>query len=390
MNASSLSLLLPFLFSSFMTKVVAETVEKPDTCIIGLTTSCPTYYACYPTEEKPSGECLCWRYFGFTDDESGECRIMPIAWTADILLEFICIGSFLYTCYQTVLTMARLKKAGSLRNNTAGRMMIYIIFRCIFSIGHTASFVFVHFKVDKTLYGYYVIRIPILFMLLFSMYAVNLECVIAWLDLAEKSVKLSKSSSAKINIARKIIRLILISKCCISIYYYGSGQIRMGMLIQIFFFLSLSQITWISGYCINKVLIPDMKDKNHVNYKAAQAIKKTYIYQTVLIVIMVSLFGHLGKTLFELSLGNFSMYMGTALWPIFLSASTFQWLSYVQYGSRKVLENYEQSRFEKMLSKLTFCIEIERQPTLAVQNGNSSRKTSQVASELTSVDEDQA
>ena len=326
-----LGFILPLILFSFNSQVHARPVEAPEVCDVTDTTSCPPYTACYNNPEQEGGQCLCWRYYGLTEADDGDgCKIMPLSWPLGLLANVIVILSHLIALYHVILTIVRLYKASAFKNNCAGRMLIFMIAVNVFSIAHTTVFVLGYFRLDKDFFLYDFIRYILMFPQLLAMYGLIYECVIAWIDLAQKTVTMSRTSSKKLDYFRKAIRISLLLQASVTIYLYTTGMFTIGMQVQGVNLIILILTTKIGGAQLSKLLCPDMKNKEHGNYKPAEAIRRTYIFQVIALTGVLIFVVSLGFTIKILALGSFPMIVGSAAWQVIMAVSVYQWLSYVK------------------------------------------------------------
>jgi len=334
------------LFLALIAGCAARPSEIPDTCLTVSAISCPPDYSCYqnPESEVPTqGICRCNRYFGLQDAEDGGCEKMPGAYVVGVALNFLIFfmnGILAFKAFQTLL---RLIKADAFKKNTAGIMLASLTVACILSMIFIFCFILAMLGFDKELTVFDGFRNYLLPPLVFLDFLVSYECLITWFDLVQKSVSMSKTSSKGLTIFKYTLRLILTAHVVIVTYLYVTGQLYLSVFLTIFQFVFVGFLTLVSGIKIALALCPDLKDKNHANYRTARAILITAAYSvTALVLALVSNFVFLVKYKTVYSAGNISMVLGTVGWQFVYCLQLYQWLSYIKVSD---LQFFQRSIF---------------------------------------------
>jgi len=168
---------------------------------------------------------------------------------------------------------------------------------------------------------------------------IDFEIGVTWIDLYDRTNKMSKSSSRFIKALRWILRLVAFIMSFGFILFVAFG----GMMNLLVSALAPSVVglffVAIAGYLITKTLCPSKKDTANPNWKVAAAIRrgvKHTIGSKIIEVIALLGMGVSGK---HPALGYTYGYFNI----LFFWFSTFRlwgWLHYLIYGNRKHLKKY--------------------------------------------------
>jgi len=384
---TSFKLFIP-LFLALISGCASRPTEMPETCITVIATSCPPDYSCYKnaTSENPVvGSCRCNRYFGLQDIEGGGCEKMAGAYEIGVALNFVIFFMNGFLAFKAFQTLTRLIKAGALKKNTAGVMLGSLSVACTLSMMFIFCFIYAMLGFDKDLVLFDGFRNLLLPPLVFLDFLVCYECLLTWIDLVQKSVTMSKTSSRSLTVFKYFLRSILLTHVVVVTWMYVTGQLYYSIYLTVAQFFFVTALLFFSGIKIAHALCPDFRNKSHPNYRSARAILITAAYScTALILALISNFIFLARYKTVYSTGNISMILGTVGWQFVYCLQLYQWLSYIKYGNRKALAKFPENEgivtrlFEKM------CFPVDREPA-----GSANRKSSQVEPELASVQEEQ-
>lgn len=168
---------------------------------------------------------------------------------------------------------------------------------------------------------------------------IDMEITVTWIDLYDRTQKMSKSTSKYIKALRYGMRIIgLLFSFGLLIY------ISMGAYVNLFFgsfgppCIAIIFVS-IGGHLITKTLCPDRKDVANPNWKVAEAIRRGVFHcvganlgQIALVVTMIYTMRHPTN-------GQWVM-ICVGAWHFLFMFRMWGWLQYLIYGSRKHLQKY--------------------------------------------------
>lgn len=283
-----------------------------------------------------------WDEDGFTTDD---CVLHGIRWIPAItyFVMFIMLTSLTVTA---IIVVRELVNAKALKFNATGVSLILMLYQAL-GVGYMYVLYFiVTMDLEKTGFMYEKRYIMIFLVIYPCEILVEGEIGVTWIDLYDRTQKMSKSSSRSLNIMRTCIRgasafLILAGIACIGVFAplipsYGFiglfitgfiGPITVGIFIQV------------AGYLITKSLCPDKHDVSNPNWKVAESIRRgvaingstRILYLCTLLIMAVSTDSAILQC-------NY-FYGAVPLWW-FHTARSFGWIHYLIYGNRKHLKNY--------------------------------------------------
>ena len=169
-------------------------------------------------------------------------------------------------------------------------------------------------------------------------YFYRYEILCSWIDLLDKSVKMSKNTSALMKVIRTFTRLVGIATLVFATLL--ELQFMKGNWVSMNNFMVSMQQPFIGGTCLFiapllvRLLCKDMRDVTHPNWKAAAAIRRTAI----------------GEILFQVIFPQFNrFYLKHSIWAdwggvhgesllmtmfYWLSVSDSEWLGYLLFTHR--------------------------------------------------------
>ena len=168
---------------------------------------------------------------------------------------------------------------------------------------------------------------------------VDFEVGVTWIDLYDRTNKMSKSTSRALKVTRYALRFIALAVVVAYIFCVRSGNVvllimgaGMPSIIGMIFIA-------IAGKTILKVMCPDKKDVTNPNFKMAQAIRRAVKHGIVCkFMELITLFGCSASmrhpTLAGLYVVLTPAYFGT------ITVRFWGWLQYLIFGSRKHLKKF--------------------------------------------------
>merc|ERR1719491_1683698 len=286
MNQKILTTLLLAALASTVT-AVGRPKEVPSTCDPMNQFSCPTGLTCIADRAAGIGYCNCFTYYGYirdppkiTDglDDPYTCSRDWSIWWLHAVFQFVIVCAMthvLVDIYRKFHYLVKTKQYNPLKAN--GRLLIYL------TISATASemaFVIYFLNIvglDPKHFMHDNIR-PFIFPFLhIASITVSLELPALWIDVVMKAVTMSRKSSKGLIVTQYILKTLSLVGFAHLAYRYLTGAILTAIFEFTYFYNAMVPITCIAGYLIRRILCPKM-DKNHTNFKSAQAIK-TYCWK---------------------------------------------------------------------------------------------------------------
>jgi len=194
---------------------------------------------------------------------------------------------------------------------------------------------------DKTEFWYYSLKgiIPAYFLMPANA-IIDFEICVTWIDLYDRTSKMSKSTSRTIKALRIFLRLLgFIMSIVFGLWMMLSGSwlsMVAGGLMPIFFGFFANVI---GGHLITKTLCPDKKDVANPNWKVAEAIRRAVKHAIGgHLLHLLGLVGQIATTRHP-QLG-YTYYLFVVVWMLGFIVGKFGWLQYIVYGSRKHLKRF--------------------------------------------------
>ena len=168
---------------------------------------------------------------------------------------------------------------------------------------------------------------------------VDFEIGVTWIDLYDRTNKMSKSTSRSLKILRVGLRTVAFLMTFGYMIWIGLGGL-INMLVSALMPEIVGMIfIAIGGKLITKTLCPDKKDVANPNWKVAEAIRRAVKHAVgAKFLEIVSLVG-MGVTGRHPQLGYMYGYFNAMFFFVYIFR-LWGWLHYLIYGSRKHLKRY--------------------------------------------------
>jgi len=318
--------------------------------------SCPVRMECFRDKNFPNGgRCDCntlWFKMqkklpfddsewddGFTtsDCEGHHISRFLVAWLCHFG-QIVLLMAFLYT---DTVVLLELKRVKALRWNAVAYSLVGMAWGAFGTVFVNLIYMLNHMDADKNEFWYLNRGYLFTWFLMPANPIVDFEICVTWIDLYDRTNKMSKSTSRTIKGLRYFLRLMAL------IMTAGFMLYTISQTPSVFSFLVIAlsptifggAATQIGGYLIVKTLCPDKKDVANPNWKVAQAIRRSVLHSSgaktcefvaLAGMIITSRHAQLGYTypLFN-SLYNFGYCM-----------RIIGWIQYLIYGSRKHLKRF--------------------------------------------------
>jgi len=164
-----------------------------------------------------------------------------------------------------------------------------------------------------------------------------------WIDLVDRTQKMSKSSSRSLKVLRWLVRFAGLGITGVTLYGLFSGSItnllKAGMIPGI----CSGVFILIAGFLIIRTICPNMKDTSNPNWKVAKSIERTTKYAVLgKLLELVGALGMLNTAKHPLTSFAYAFFN-----PIYFWGYLFRMWAYISYiiaGNRKHLKKYESDR----------------------------------------------
>jgi ABC-type multidrug transport system fused ATPase/permease subunit len=308
---------------------------------------CDSFYGSYrrlPTPDSPET----FGPDGFAhDDLCAKNVTMQVVYTLWSLM-LVALNVVLLT--DIITTIVRLKKSNALKFNVAGRSLVICAFHNLFELTLSMVYMMLHLSWDKGYWFHDNIRSSVLSFAALTTNLVHLEVLVAWIDLVQKAATLSRTSNKILIAIQWFLRIFVVAACLVYVYFFFSG-VDLGSLVVLLALVTLIAIQ-IAGRVLRRTLCPNLNDKTHANYKAAEAIRFFYTflgtweplnYFFVLLRPILLTGRDYGALAFLVQPVNFVL-------PG--SIFTASWITYLKFGNKKVLAPYPESWPEKVFGAI--------------------------------------
>ena len=253
----------------------------------------------------------------------------------------ISMTAFLYTCVAVIREMIRVK---ALRFNATAYALITMAYASLGILGVDLVYVINQFGGDRDTYLYYYRTILFSWFCIPCMTIIDFEICVTWIDLYDRTNKMSKSSSKMTKALRILCRIISLF-LTFGFQYVG---IASGTILGLFIAAMLPNVCGIVALSIGsplilKTLCPDKKDVSNPNWKIAEAIRRAVKHGIgskliELIALTGMAFTSRSPTIgYTYGVWNFLYWFATMF-------RMWGWLQYVIYGSRKHLKKYSAAK----------------------------------------------
>lgn len=161
-----------------------------------------------------------------------------------------------------------------------------------------------------------------------------------WIDLVDRTQKMSKSTSRNLKILRTVISILGVAISAIFIHGILSGSIK-SLLVQAVYptVFSMAFII-VAGFLIVRTICPNLKDSSNPNWKVAQSIVRTTKHSVMgKCSELIGLFGMMNTAkrphlAYAYAIMNFFYFFGYLF-------RVWSYISYIITGNRKHLRKYE-------------------------------------------------
>jgi hypothetical protein len=317
------------------------------------TFDCPVKMVCFPSKQfKKGGYCDCNSLFlntprklEFDDSEwddgfdTADCKTWNLAkFLIGLfhLMSFIWGVAFLHTLFLVIRELARQK---ALKMNATTYAMFYSF------LGGTAlTLVFLQYWLntwDMEPEFFYNRRwIMFVFGVQLSNSTCDVEIGCTWIDLVDRTQKMSKSSSRGLLVLRWFLRIIGGGFALFLAYSTITGGIG-GLLFSATLPAIFSGLLMtIAGILIVRTICPNLKDTSNPNWKVGKSIHRTTFY-TVLgkCLELAGLYGMMNTALRPTLSYHYACFNGLYFWGYMFRL--WAYLGYIITGNRKHLKSYE-------------------------------------------------
>jgi len=316
-------------------------------------TSCPVRMECFVNKNFPNGgvcDCnpLWFKYPGklpFDDSEwddgftTSDCeghhisRFLAGMFFASFI---VLMMAFIYT---DVVVIRELKRVKALRWNASTYTLFFLVWAGVGIFLVSLMYLFNYMGLDKTEYWYLSRGVLYTYTYLPANVIIDFEICVTWIDLYDRTSKMSKSTSRAIRVLRACVRLIAFTiSIGFTLFVLTGGM--MSLLVSALMPLFAGLIAnVIGGVLIIRTLCPDNKDIANPNWKIAEAIRRAVKHGTgAKFMEFLGLAGMISTSRHP-QLGymyGFFNVLHTGGYVLGMSG----WLQYLIYGNRKHLKKF--------------------------------------------------
>lgn len=320
------------------------------------TEDCPDKMVCLvDSNYKNGGRCDCnmlWlkyeKKFPFNPDsewdESGfstsDCHTQ--FFTANMSMGWLVVNQLLSLSYliTACIVIRELKRAKAFKFNATGICLVLSNITCLVALLYQI-FVYEHNVWDgdtdewiynNRLLAYGLVIIP-------SALLIDTEITVTWIDLYDRTQKMSKSTSKNIKILRYALRVFGLSfSFGLAIYSLFGAYVNMFIASLLPPLLDVS-IVWIGSHLITKTLCPDRKDVSNPNWKVSEAIRRGANHAIGASIGQLVIMASMTVAMRNPVIGQWVMIV-VGSWMFLYMVRLWAWLQYLIYGNRKHLQAY--------------------------------------------------
>lgn len=325
-----------------------------DGCVPGAshTFRCPLKMDCFPSKNfKNGGYCDCNPLFintnrklPFDDSEwddgfrSEDCASWSFTKFALGGIHLYCIIWGLACLHTNILVSVELFKNKALKMNATTFALFYGFFGAIFNLGAWLAYWTNTWDMEPE---YWYNRRAYFFLGTTLCYITSdAEIGCTWIDLVDRTQKMSKSTSRSMKVLLWTVRLGGMGVASYMLYGVVSGSIGSLLYSVVYPAVTSAVFIAIAGFLIVRTICPNLKDTSNPNWKVAQSIVRTTKYSVLgKILEVIALFGMLmtGKhPVIGYAYGFFNVLF---FWGVLFRL--WAYLSYIIAGNRKHLKKYE-------------------------------------------------
>mmetsp|Transcript_15878 Transcript_15878/g.33319 ORF Transcript_15878/g.33319 Transcript_15878/m.33319 type:complete len:391 (-) Transcript_15878:95-1267(-) len=318
-----------------------------------LTIVCPVKMECFADKNfENGGRCECnplWYKIpamlpfddsewddGFTTEDCANNRLVRLIVGIFLFAIFTTSVAFFYTAVVIIVELIHVK---SLKLNSKTSSLIILTYAAAGLIVVLWIYLMNQWDGEKTEYWYHWRRNIFTVVTQPANVIVDYEIVATWVDLWERTSKMSKSSSRNVIALRYFLRFVAFMMA------FGFGLIirssSMAVLLSLSMLPSISGIIFVSigGYLINKTICPDKNDVENRNWPVAESIRRaSLIVCSSKLCEIIGLLGML-VTRNHPQLGYSYGFFNVLFWFMYIMRM-WGWLHYLIYSCRRNLKKY--------------------------------------------------
>lgn len=246
------------------------------------------------------------------------------------------LTAFIYT---DIVVIMELKRVKALRRNASTYSLFFLIWASIGVFFVTLIYLTNEWGADPTEYWYLSRTLLYSYCLMPANAIIDFEICVTWIDLYDRTSKMSKSSSRMIKVLRVFLRLIAFIMSVGFTWWVSKGGLIVLMTTALMPVFAGGFANLIGGYLITKTLCPDKKDVANPNWKVAEAIRRAVRHASgAKLMELISLLGMVATGRHP-QLG-YTYPWFRFLWHAGFVLGKFAWLQYIIYGSRKHLKKF--------------------------------------------------
>ena len=323
-------------------------------CVPGAshTFRCPLKMDCFPSKNfKNGGYCDCNPLFintprklTFDDSEwddgyySDDCASWSFVKFALGAIHLCCIVWGLACMHTNILVSVELFKNKALKMNATTFALFFSFFGAFFN---TLTWITYWTNTWDMEPEYWYNRRAYFFLGITGCYiSSDAEIGCTWIDLVDRTKKMSKSTSRSMKLLRWTVRTIGIGLSFYFVYGVLSGNIK-SLLIVAAYPAEFTMVLYaIAGFLIVRTICPNLKDTSNPNWKVAQSIVRTTKYSILgKMIEVLGLYGMLATGKHPVLGYAYGFFNVLFFWGYLFRM--WAYISYIIAGNRKHLKKYE-------------------------------------------------
>mmetsp|Transcript_7803 Transcript_7803/g.16922 ORF Transcript_7803/g.16922 Transcript_7803/m.16922 type:complete len:409 (+) Transcript_7803:110-1336(+) len=317
------------------------------------TPSCPPRLECFADDNYVNGgRCDCnpiwWRVLGklsFDDNEfddgfsAEDCVSLVIPAIVVVLQYLFCLALAGSAFHTTIVVIRELWRSKALKWNASSYSLFYMVWASAAVVAFLLIQIFNVVGLDKKEFWFKHRSYLFAYGIIPPNGIIDYEIGVTWIDLYDRTNKMSKSSSKSLKILRYFLRFIAFGQTIVFAILQGQSSLLATYISALAPSVTGGLFIAVGGKIILKTICPDKKDVSNPNFKVAQAIRRA-VQQNIVC-----------RFLEFVALMGWGITMRNAvLTPIYCSVTTMYytaymirlwgWLQYLIFGSRKHLKKY--------------------------------------------------
>eukprot|EP00578_Thalassiosira_sp_NH16_P011229 CAMPEP_0181111324 /NCGR_PEP_ID=MMETSP1071-20121207/19209_1 /TAXON_ID=35127 /ORGANISM="Thalassiosira sp., Strain NH16" /LENGTH=375 /DNA_ID=CAMNT_0023195199 /DNA_START=185 /DNA_END=1312 /DNA_ORIENTATION=- len=318
------------------------------------TMSCPTRMECFVDEQyAEGGRCDCnplWFKIpgklpfddlewddGFT---ASDCENHNFSRLIVSTFQLVNAGLILCFIFTDVVIIRELNRVKALKWNAATYSLFFLLWAAVAIFFVDLIYIFNFWDLDRKEYWYMSRTVLFTYALMPANVIIDFEIGVTWIDLYDRTNKMSKSTSRYLKVLRYALRTIAFIMSFGFIIWVSLGGI-LNLLVSALMPSVVGMIfIAIGGHLIVKTLCPDVKDVRNSNWKVAASIRRAVKHGVGGKMLEIMGLVGMGRTSRDPFLGYTYGYFNA----LFFFAYMFRmwaWLHYLIYSSRKHLKKYK-------------------------------------------------